>query len=86
MKKYTLLLFLFISLNSLSAQGGYEITDESYKDSSVEMADTMRSNGKIYVVVGVIMIIFIGLIGYTVFIDKKISKIEKEVFKEKVNS
>lgn len=86
MKKFTLLFFLFLSLNSLSAQSGYEVTDESYKDTSVEMADTMRSNGKIYVVVGVIMIIFVGLIGYTVFIDKRISKIEKEVFSEKVNS
>ena len=28
----------------------------------VEMADTMRSNGKIYVVVGVIAIIFVGFL------------------------
>ncbi|WP_262501383.1 CcmD family protein [Roseivirga echinicomitans] len=50
------------------------------------MADTMRSNGKIYVVVAVIMILFVGFSIYTISVDKKISKLEKEVFKEKVNS
>ena len=44
----------------------------------VEMADTMRSNGRIYVVVAVIMVILIGLILYLIRLDRKISKIEKE--------
>lgn len=47
------------------------------QDQSVEMADTMRSNGKIYVVVAVILIIFIGMIVYMVRMDRKISAIEK---------
>jgi hypothetical protein len=37
----------------------------------------MRHNGKIYVVVSVILIIFIGLILYLVRLDRKISRIEK---------
>ena len=37
----------------------------------------MRHNGKIYVVVSVILIIFIGLILYLVHLDRKISRIEK---------
>ncbi len=38
----------------------------------------MRHNGKIYVVVSVILIIFVGLILYLVRLDRKISRIEKE--------
>ena len=43
----------------------------------VEMADTMRSNGRIYVVVAVILAIFAGIIFYLVRLDRKISKLEK---------
>ena len=45
---------------------------------TVEMADTMRQNGKIYVVVAVILTIFAGIIIYLVRLDRKISKLEKE--------
>ncbi len=38
----------------------------------------MRSNGKIYVVVAVVLIILIGLLLYLVRIDRKISRLEKE--------
>ncbi len=41
------------------------------------MADVMRSNGKIYVVVAVIAIIFIGLMIYLFKIDKRVSKLEE---------
>ena len=44
----------------------------------VEMAELLRSSGKIYVVVGVIAIIFIGLIVYLITIDRRLSKMEKE--------
>ena len=45
---------------------------------NVQMADTMRSNGKIYVVVAVILTILAGLVLYIVRLDKKISRLEKE--------
>jgi len=38
----------------------------------------MRHNGKIYVVVTVILIILSGLILYLVRLDRKITKLEKE--------
>jgi CcmD family protein len=44
----------------------------------VEMADGMRSNGKIYIVVAVCLTILIGLFVYVFSIDRKISKLEKE--------
>ena len=42
----------------------------------IEMADVMRSNGKIYVVVAVLATIFIGLMIYLIRIDKKVQKLE----------
>jgi hypothetical protein len=43
----------------------------------VEMADRMRSEGKIYVVVGIILIILAGFIVYLFSMDKKIKRLEK---------
>ncbi|MCE7864566.1 MAG: CcmD family protein [Bacteroidetes bacterium CHB5] len=45
----------------------------------IEMADTMRSEGKIYVVVAILLLIFAGLITYLILLDRKISKIEKKL-------
>ncbi len=44
-----------------------------------EMADTMRSNGKIYVVVGIILIVLVGLITYLILLDRKITKLENKL-------
>lgn len=44
----------------------------------VEMADVMRSNGKIYVVVAICLTILIGLFLYVWNVDRKISKLENE--------
>lgn len=48
------------------------------QDNGVEMADSLRSNGKIYVVVICIVIILVGLLAYLFSIDKRLKKIEKE--------
>ncbi len=45
---------------------------------NVEMADVMRSNGKIYVVVAVCLVILFGLIAYVIRIDKRLSKMEHQ--------
>lgn len=50
------------------------------QDSTIEMADVMRENGKIYVVVAVVLAILIGLFLYLIRLDKKISNIEKNQF------
>lgn len=42
-----------------------------------EMADTMRSNGKIYIVVAVCLTILVGLFLYVANVDRKIGKLEK---------
>ena len=66
-------LFVFTAL-LLSWSLSFSQTDGD----KVDMADTMRSNGRIYVVVAVVVVILVGLILYLVRLDKKISRLEKE--------
>lgn len=63
------LLGLLLSLISMSAVA----------QSDVEMADVMRSDGKIYVVVGVILIILVGLLLYLFKLDRKITRLEGQI-------
>ena len=73
MAKKIFLLFtcLYMALPAvLMAQGGDPEKEYTAFD--------MRHNGKIYVVVTVILIIFTGLILYLVRLDRKISRLEKE--------
>ena len=46
---------------------------------TIERADQRRANGKIYVVVAVLVTILIGLILFLISIDRKVKKIEKEL-------
>jgi CcmD family protein len=51
----------------------------AHAQNETPMADLMRSNGKIYVVVAVIAIIFAGIIVYLVSIDRKTAYLEEEL-------
>jgi len=68
MKKLTFLLLTLLSFTAVFAQANQPI----------EMADEMRSSGKIYVVVAIIAVIFIGLAIYLFSIDRRLKKIERE--------
>lgn len=70
-------LFLISNLTFAHAQ------NEPSPDSGNTIDNVLRSNGMIYVVVGVIVIILGGLILYLTSIDKKISKLEKEMHENK---
>ena len=70
MKKLYCFLLLLLTATATFAQ---QTTD------TIEKADTLRSSGKIYVVVSVLLTIFSGIIIYLIFIDKKVSKLEKKV-------
>jgi CcmD family protein len=48
---------------------------------NVEMADGFTSSGKIYVVVTVVLIILAGLLLYVISLDRKLTKLEKEIEK-----
>jgi len=81
MKKYWLI-FTFLLISNLGfalgvQQDKIEITEQDYANSEIEMADTMRSNGKIYVVVATMTAIMGGIIVYLVALDRKVTKLEK---------
>ncbi len=63
------LLVLLLATMAVQAQEGAAKTG---------FGETMRSNGRIYVVIAVILTILLGLVLYLVRLDKKMSKMEKE--------
>ena len=42
-------------------------------------ADFMYSSGKIYVVVGVLVAMFLGIVAYMVYLDRKLTKLENQI-------
>ena len=42
-------------------------------------ADFMRSMGKMYVVVAVIVSIFLGIVVYLIYLDRKLTKLEDQI-------
>jgi hypothetical protein len=65
LKPLFILLLLLVNSSLLFAQG-------------TKSDDLMRSSGRIYVVIAVMLTILAGLIIYLVRLDRKISKLEKE--------
>jgi CcmD family protein len=59
------MLFVLATITNLSAQP--------------ESADFMRSTGKIYVVIAVLCIIFIGIVLFLINLDRKLQRLEKEI-------
>jgi hypothetical protein len=67
-KKLSLLLLLLLTLFS-NAQDA----------SNPEMADTFRQDGKIYVVITVIGMIFAALIIFMIILERKLKKLEDKI-------
>ena len=44
----------------------------------IEMADALRADGKIYVVVAVLSVVLAGILFYVIRLDRKITRLEKE--------
>lgn len=68
------LLLAIVLLQLIPVSLWAQVTEAQQKYTAFEM----RSNGKIYVVVAVVLIILFGLLAYLVRLDRKISKFEKE--------
>lgn len=66
----TLLVLLVSSFNGLAQQA------------DIEMADQFRADGKIYVVISVVLLILVGLFIYLFNLGKKIARLEKEIPKK----
>lgn len=54
------------------------MTSLAQNSNGVDMATELRSSGKIYVVVLVIAVIFVGIAIYLFSIDNRLKKIEKQ--------
>lgn len=61
-----LFLLIFLSLSTYS------------QSSSSSLEQTLHESGKIYVVVAVVGIIFIGILFYLIRIERKINKLDKK--------
>ncbi len=72
-------LFIFVLQSGLLAQDKYKISEDDYDNTSIEMADTFRADGKIYVVVGVLTIVLVGMLSYAFIIDRRLRQLESEV-------
>ncbi|MFY0687818.1 MAG: hypothetical protein JXQ90_11665 [Cyclobacteriaceae bacterium] len=72
MNRYTSII-LIIMISSLSALG----------QSDIEMADNFRGEGKIYVVVAVVLTILAGVFLSLFKAEKRIKKLEKELEERK---
>lgn len=68
-----LLLLLALLLPALQVVAQVAAPDEP------EMADALRQNGKIYVVVAVIAAVLAGLLFFLISLDRKLTRLEKEV-------
>lgn len=54
----------------------------SAQDNGPQMADGMRSDGKIYVVIGVLSIVFISIVVFLILQERKIARLEKQIKKQ----
>jgi hypothetical protein len=79
-KTFLLATILFFSLIVAQAQEktGTDTTAGAPQQ-HVEMADVMRSEGKIYVVVGIILIVLAIMLIYLFTIDRNVKRLEKQL-------
>jgi hypothetical protein len=52
------------------------------QQADIEMADQFRADGKIYVVIAVVLLILVGLFIYLFNLSNKITRLEKEITKK----
>lgn len=53
------------------------------QENGPEMADTFRSDGKIYVVISVIGLIFLSIVIFLIYIERKLKKLEDQLDNKK---
>ncbi len=78
-----LVLLAFARTGETLAQAAGSAADQATAQTGIEtgpaMATGLRADGKIWVVVGVIAIILLGLLAYLVSLDRRIAKAEAQV-------
>ncbi|KAA5539537.1 CcmD family protein [Adhaeribacter rhizoryzae] len=86
LKNWVLLLLLaltlFINNNAVAqtapAADETVMVEANSSTANVEMADQLRRDGKIYIVVGCVLVVLAGVLFYLVSIDRKVGRLEKQ--------
>lgn len=76
--------FRLTSLLAMFLLFGQNLMAQQPAANGIEMADRLRADGKIWVVVAVIAAVFVGIIVYLIRLDRQLGKLERDV-KEKKN-
>ncbi|MFK8101102.1 MAG: CcmD family protein [Saprospiraceae bacterium] len=63
---YTFLFTLVFLCNTIGAQ-------------TADSTSLMRSDGKLYVVVGVIVMIFVGIVLFLIYLERKLTSLENQI-------
>jgi hypothetical protein len=91
MLKYLVLFFLFFGIlgqaplraqepmQTMTVQAGEQRPMAGASAGQVEMADTLRQDGKIYIVVIVLLTVLAGVLFYLIRLDQKVGRLEKEM-------
>lgn len=85
-KIFAFIVATMASVVNLFAQAGEKVDGfvsssvaKTTANNSVEMADALRADGKIWVVVAVVGIILVGFLVYLYTVDSKLSKLESRM-------
>lgn len=90
MRTFRILAFCCFMLGMLLAFEPAMAQDQMVEFSSapqqnIEMADALRQDGKIYVVVAVLLTVLAGVLFYLIALDRKVGRLEKQLKDEYVN-
>lgn len=75
--------FLFLLLAGLA--GSYAPCLAQSPDATPEMADALRADGKIWIVVAVLATIFAGLLVWLIRTDRKLTRMERERDQQRIS-
>lgn len=57
----------------------FSVAVNAQTETQPEMADALRENGKINVVIGVIVIIFVAIVTFLFILERKLKKLENKL-------
>ena len=55
------------------------VVEANAPSTEIEMADRLRADGKIYIVVGCVLVVLAGMLIYLISLDKKVSNLERQI-------
>jgi len=72
-------LFTNVALAQTADAGETTMVEANASATDIEMADRLRADGKIYIVVACVLVVLAGMIFYLISLDKKVSNLEKQI-------